>query len=564
MDIPAPPAPPPGVHFAPMVPKSGFMDGTDGTVRMAWARYHAPMSFAYGNGLTFGSASPAAREGAVAGAVATDLSTQNPLVATMLDSLLTAGVGTGLTLSAKVDAKALGITEEQAATLNDALETAWSNYWTNANEVDTTGRFSGDELAATAYLTALRTGEILAVFDWSRAPGGKWFSKVSLLDPTQLDRSITGYRDGFNCVNGVAFDRKSGRLKGYYLRQLPMGSMNAPPVGAFVPAYTRWGRRKVLHIMEVRSPRDVRGLSPVVGGLTPSQERESLAEFTLANALLQTMFGLTVTSDLPSTAAFKALGVNDEMSGMADFVGPRADWYSKAKINPAPGVINHLYPGDKLNFNSVQNPSHTFEAFDRSLVRKAARAAGLSYEEASGDFSQSNFAASRLALELPHRLNMRRRKHYVVKFYAEIYRAFVEETVMRGLIEVPDSALPFHANPDAWTRAKWRGMGKASPDRKKEIDAVEKELKLGFSTLEDVLAEKGIDLEQHIAALKAERALLAKAGLVHPYGPDSTAYAEADEAEGETDEGDDQPTGKPADEPPGRYLPTPTRQPAKR
>lgn len=556
MDIPASPAPPPGVNVAPLKPQAGFMDGTDGTPRMAWARYSVPMTFAFGNGLSFGSASPAAREGAVVGAVATDLSTQNPLVATMLDSLLTAAVGTGLTLSAKVDAKALGITDRQAAALNDVLETAWSNFWTNANEVDTTGRFAGDELATTAYLTALRTGEILAVFDWSRAPGGRWFSKVALLDPTQLDRSITGYRDGFNCVNGVAFDPKSGRLKGYYLRQLPMGSMNAPPTGTFVPAYTRWGRRKVLHIMEAKSPRDVRGLSPVVGGLTPSQERESLGEFTLANALLQTMFGVTVTSDLPAAAAFKALGVNDEMSGMSDFVGPRADWYSKAKINPAPGVVNHMFPGDKLNFNAVQNPSHTFEAFDRSLVRKAARGAGLSYEEASGDYSQTNFSAARLALELPHRLNMRRRKHYVIRFYAEVYRAFVEETVMRGLIEVPDAALPFHANPDAWTRAKWRGMGKASPDRSKEIQAIERELKLGYSTLEDVLAEKGVDLEQHIAALKAERALMSEAGFVHPYGPDSTVYAEEEEHEA-----GDQP---PEPDEPGRYLPTPTHQPAKR
>ena len=66
----------------------------------------------------------------------------------------------------------------------------------------------------------------------------------------------------------------------------------------------------------------------------------------------------------------------------------------------------------------------------------------------------------------------------------------------------------------AYCASKWTGKGKVSADPYKDALAVEKELELGLTTLEEALSERGLDLETTIAQRKAERELLAAAGLI--------------------------------------------------
>ncbi len=522
-------------ELAPPNVKADFQSGTDGRgPRLAWARYQSPL----GMGWNAGANSPlaiqyggrTARDAVAASVIANDLATSNPALSTILDTSETNAVGTGLTLSSKPDADALGISPEAARKLSHAIETRWKAWAENAREVDISGRFDMHGLAAAAYRSALLNGEIVATLDWQSFRGVTTRTKVALLDTRQLDATIIGERDGWRVLNGVAFDQR-GRVGGYYLRELPLGATYIQPMAKFTPAFTAWGRRKVIHLFELKDPRQVRGLSPLVGALTPAQEREANAEFTLANALLQTQFALTVESDLPPQAALGGLSVNDEMSGMSGFVEDRASWYSKSKISPQPGTVNHLAPGDKLKMNKVENPTATFDAFDKSLTRKAARAAGESYENVSGDYSMTNFSASRMAGEQPHRMTMKRRRNLVEAFYRAVFDAWLEEQLETGAIEAPDGAPPFYAMRDAYTSSKWLGWGRAEPDKKKAADATVLELENGLTTFEDALAERGLDLETHIQNLKNERDLLKAAGLDHPFYPGATITQNRDDTE---------------------------------
>jgi lambda family phage portal protein len=508
-----------------LAPAAGFMDGTDGAPRMAWARYGSSGLGSYSGGspyvMTMGG--PTARERGQAAGVATDLATSNPAIATIIESLVTNALGTGLTLSSKPDAEALGISVEDAKALSDTIEKKWKAFAANPLAVDWTGRFDLHALAAAAYRSFLVNGEVVATLEWKRAPGSSTSTKVNLLDPRQLDTTKTTHEDASFSLNGVAFD-KTGRVAGYWLRNLPLGNTYAAPMPTLIPASTPWGRQRVIHIFDLTDARQVRGLSPLVAALTPAHERESLAEFTMASALLQSTYALTVESDLPANAAFAGLSVSDQMSGgfsggMGEYAAGKAEWYSRSKITPQPGVVNHLSPGDKLRMNSVQTPNSTFESFDKSLTRKAARAAGTTHEDVSGDWSAVNFSASRMASELPHRLNMRRRKAIVEKFYASVYAAWLEEQIETGQIAVPQSAAQFWAAKEAYTSATFIGLGRAEPDRKKAADATILELENGLTTLGAALAERGIDLDVHVEELQRERGILRAAGLDHPFFP---------------------------------------------
>ncbi len=459
--------------------------------------------------------------------VATDLAVSNPTLATTIETLTTNAVGNGLTLSMKLDGELLGITKAEARLLGSAIEKRWIAWASNPLEADLSGRFTLHDIAAAAYKTWLRTGEIVAALDWQRCPGASTRTKVNLLDPAQLDGTKTLMGPGGNrTLQGVIFNNK-GRAVGYYLLPYTLGNtVQRAPSQAF-DAYTPWGRQRIVHIFESLTAGQVRGLSPLAASLTPAHEKNSLQEFTLANALVQTQNAITVESDLPSQSAFAQIAPHDSLTpslpaasdgrslsnAMAEAGSYRADYYSKAQIALEAGVVTHLAQGDKLRFHRSETPNSTYDAFDKSLARSAAKAAGSSYEDVSGDYSETSFSASRMASEMPHRINLRRRSMIVERFYRAVFAAWLEEQIETGRIELPNGAPQFHSARDLYTASKWLGYGRVSPDPKKTVEADVLEIQHNLATLSDKLAERGLDLETVIEERKAERELLQAAGL---------------------------------------------------
>ena len=499
-----------------------FTNGTSNQhTRLAWARYTPPwnLSGSYSGGAYNAGAGGISRDRNLASTIATDFQTTNATVATLIENLSTHNVGTGLNLSAKIDASAIGATPDEARALSSQIERAWKRYAGSPLECDLAGRHTLHELALAGFRSYLTTGELLAVIDWKRMPGATTRTKVQMLDSRQLDQTKTVLSDGgMATMAGVTFNA-AGRVVGYFLIPLQIGKPCVTMQSNFVPAFTPWGRPRVLHLYDLVAPGQVRGLSPLVAALTPSQEKATLGEFTLDSALLQTQYALTIESDLPSYAALNGLRVDDGLQGglpapqQYDPIGGRLEFYQQSKITAQPGVINHLAPGDKLKMNRSETPNSTYLPFDKSLMRSAAKAAGSSFEDVSGDYSDTSFSASRLAMETPHRINMRRRATITEKLYRAVYSAWLEEMIETGQIVLPKSALPFYAARDVYLQSAWLGSGRIQADPLKAAQAVVLELEHGLTTLGDALAERGLDLEEVIEQRKAEMQMLLEAGL---------------------------------------------------
>ena len=530
-------------------PRADFDTGTDGQLRTTWRRsYDSPLGFGWDavgcSPYAIGLGGRVARQAARAAHVATELATSNPVIATIIETLTTNAVGTGLTLSSKPDVATLGIPAEMGRTISHRIETAWRAWSSSALECDATGRFDLSALAACFFKSWLVSGEGLAALEWKAVRGAKSRTKVCLLDPRQIDGTLFMSTSTGSTWAGVAFDG-NGRLSGFMIRDVPIAGMEVKP-SRYVAAFTSWGRPRIIHAFEPIDPKQVRGLSPLVAALTPANERESLAEFSIVNALLQTQYALTIESDLPPQRALGGLNAHEPAeggaAGMADFLAGREAFYGQTTIKMAPGVINHLPPGDKLKMNKVANVD-TFEPFHRALTMSAARAAGAMYEEASGDYSNTSFSASRLAQELPYRLTLRRRKLILERFYGDVFGAWLDEAIETRTIELPEGAPDYWKFRDAYRACRWLGIGRAEPDRKKAAEADALELELCLSTLTDALAARGIDAETHFEDLKAERALMQDAGLDKPFFPGSVTtqnrreYIEKEPA-GQNGEGD--------------------------
>lgn len=299
-----------------------------------------------------------------------------------------------------------------------------------------------------------------------------------------------------------------------------MGSWHTAPIAKFVPHKTSFGRTKVIHIFQNEDARQVRGRSPLVGALTPGIEQSTLAELLMARSLIEASYTMSIESALSPKEALDGLVVNERLGHtqqFEDWAGQRDEFYSQAKIHAAPGVVNFLAPGDKMITHAMQSPGAHYNSFDKSLLRRTAKAAGSAFEDLTGDFSQTSFSASRMATYLPHHINLRRRREIAARFYQECFVAFLEESINLGRIELPKDAPSFYEAKSEYTRTKWLGLGRVSPDEKKSAEAIALQLELGTTTYTDALGEMGIDFESQIEVLQEERATLEKLGLSHPF-----------------------------------------------
>lgn len=513
----------------------GFMHGTDGKPSLTWARYSAPV-FRAGYGPYVGTpGAEVSRERSLAAAVTADLLTSNSVIATLVENLAVYGVGNGLTLSSRPDHVALGISPEAARELSNRIERAWQAWASDPVECDASGRHSLHQLATAAYKSWIITGEAMVLLDWQRGNGAQTATKVKLLDSRQLDQTISRVEGNGSSLQGVQFDAR-GRVVGYWIRPFVLGSINAAPQAVFVRARTSWGRIRALQIFDLITPGQIRGLSPLTAALSAAHSKGTLREFSLSAALTQTMTATTIESDLPTPQALNAFNVNDGLQHTGGFPTPdqwlkvNAEFYAENKVSLQPGTITHLLPGEKVKMHRSEHPNSVYDAFDKSLGREAAKAAGSSYEDTLGDYSTTSFSASRLALELPGRINKRRRAAIVEPFYRTAFAAWLEESFETGRIELPKGAPAFWENPAAYTESLWRGEGKPVADPYKQAMADILEIENGLSTLEEKLGERGHDLEEVISQRKSEKEQLEAAGLSYPV-PQNHAELPDDPAE---------------------------------
>ena len=104
----------------------------------------------------------------------------------------------------------------------------------------------------------------------------------------------------------------------------------------------------------------------------------------------------------------------------------------------------HLLRAINSSNTDAKAVSNTYDAFDKSIQRRAAKAAGVSAESLTGNYAEVNFSASRLAEALPNLINDIRRKQVVERFYKSVFTAWLEEQINLGAIEIPKNARGFY------------------------------------------------------------------------------------------------------------------------
>lgn len=445
-------------------------------------------------------------------------------------------VGSMFLLNIKPRLRALGLDEVWAKEFQEEVEakfTTWAespfNKWADASRRNTLTALV--RLAVGTYVTG---GEVLATAEWLREGDRPYRTCVQMVELSRLSNPQDHAFDRRRTRGGVRLSAQGVPL-GYWIRRAAPGGFFDTPLAhrwSYIRARNSIGRPQVIHIVEQDRPSQTRGVSQIVSSLKEMRMTKRFRDVTLQNAVLNASFAASIESELPTAQAFEGVGGGDIASATVDyaqqFLAAVAVYGENARNMMIDGVrIPHLLPGTKLNLHPTATPNGVGSDFERALIRYLAADLGVSFEQLSKDYSETNYSSARAGMLETWKFMRSRKKGVADEFATIIFRLWFEEAVNAGQIEsmlasvVPN--LYEGLNLEAFCNCAWIGAGYGQIDEMKETQAAVMRIEKGLSTYEEEIGRFGRDWRETFEQRRREQEVMDEMGIevVPPDGQQS-------------------------------------------
>ena len=271
-------------------------------------------------------------------------------------------VGTGLRLSAKPDYRALGRDIMWAKEWARDVESKF-RAWANTTECDAAGQLNLAGLTRLQFSTAWVQGEALALPLWLPDRDKRYATTLQLIDPARLSNP-QGQLDSEQFRSGIEFD-KFGRPKAYHIRTTHPGDtfLFNQIMGKWkrVPAKFRFGRKRVIHLYDVRRVGQSRGKPSLTSIMGDFKMLDHYGRTTLQSAIVNAMVAAFVETPLGPEGIARMFGGDS-----TKYIQERNEWEGTLQG----GSIIPLFPGDKLNGFTPTQPGDAFEPFVSAFLHK--------------------------------------------------------------------------------------------------------------------------------------------------------------------------------------------------
>lgn len=426
-------------------------------------------------------------------------------------------IGAGLQLSAKPDAEALGLTEDQAAELEGQLETKWRQW---AYDIDCycdaarTTNFCG--LLSQSYRSYLTQFEILATGEWlpGRSPYA-YATAIQIVDPNRLS-TPQGMSDNDVMRAGVEFDAMGAPIAYHVSTEHTISPFLSNSIMKWtrIPRETSWGRTRVIHIFDIEQPGQSRGKNGIVSVLSKLKMLERFEKATLQAAILNAVYAAFIKSPLDWASVGAGIGVVDsDQDPTRKYLEQRMEFHQESKIRVDGVQVPHLYPGEEFEFQSAKHPTAAFEAFESAVLRFVASGFGLTYEQLARDYSKTNYSSARAAMLEAWRFFHGKQQMIAGRFARLVYALWLEEAIDRGDIKLPAGAPSFYEAKTAYCRSEWIGPGRGHIDPLKEANADKVRYSMGITTLEELCAQQGRDWREVLKQRREEERYMRSLGM---------------------------------------------------
>jgi lambda family phage portal protein len=419
-------------------------------------------------------------------------------------------VGSHLRVIPKPNYRALGKTKAWADKWTQIVQAKAQAYF-DSTDVDAAGIDDITSMTALSFQSVLVNGGVLKVPVWrERVAPHRATNYRTAFKLVEIDRlsNPDGRMDDEFLRGGIEIDEDGEPFLYHVMQHHPGDIWNGyMQKWEAIPAYTEWGRQRLMHIYSRDRVDQHRGVAWLATSMRDYKTADDMQRHELAAAAANAMIAFTVESAMPAEV------IADVFGGAEGYLAARAA--HKAAFGP--NKVVGLFPGDKLNSFATNRPNSNFGSFMDSTLRAPTAAGGLPLELVLRNFTTMNYSSMRGMMLEAERTFSTFKSWIVRRDLKPSYQLWFEEAVDKG--EIPDCTfeeLYESGNWSAWTDCSWLGDGSGWVDPVKEAQGQQMRMANGTSSLERECAERGIDWRENADQLATEVEYYHQRGLIHP------------------------------------------------
>lgn len=437
-----------------------------------------------------------------------DLLRNSPLALGAINTSCTNIVGTGLKLQARLDRDVIKLSEEEADAWESKTEREW-RLWSESQDCDSSRTLSFIYQQELAFRKTLEDGDSFILIPRIKRNGNPYTLSLQIIEGARVCNADNG-RDTPTLAGGVERD-EAGAPTSYHILDQHPGAMLYGKIRSWTKVRAfgeQTGLRNIIHLYKVLRPGQSRGVPYLAPVIETIKQLDKYTEAEIMAAVIASMFTVFIKTEMGT-------------SGLAPMVGDAqvdaAKSGSDEDMKLAAGAIIGLRQGESTEFADPSRPNSQFDAFVKSILQQVGVALEIPFEILIGHFSAS-YSASRAALLEAWRFFKGRRKWLADCLCQIVYENFLWEAVAIGRIAAPG----FFSDPllrKAYCGALWIGDAPSQIDPEKEVNAAEKRIDLGLSTLDEETTNlTGGDFETNYPRIKKERKMMKRIGMWPPPG----------------------------------------------
>ena len=388
---------------------------------------------------------------------------------------------------------------QKGGRLNKSLNLEIKNAWLDFRRkgvYEVTGQWSGQTLDEVILQRLATDGGVILRLHRGYA-GNKYRFAVQAIEVDALDLWYnTTFQGTHNRVTMGVETNSFAKPVAYWLLdyyQSDLMANNATGTRVRVPA------EDIIHLWlpsRITSVRGVSWLAPAMIDLRMLGKYEEAAVISARNAAAKMGF----------YEREKDLGVRYEGQGELK------DGTIIEEVNP--GLIIDLPTGVKFKAFDPGQPNDTYPDFRKNILRTICSGLGAMYNSVGNDLESINYSSARFGKDVENENWKSLQRFYAEQLCQEVFNAWLECAVLAGTIEMPFSQIE-----NVQKSVVWRPRGYSYVDPTKEIQAALAAIDGGLSTYRKELADLGVDFDEFLDEVEAERDELERRGIVfvNPY-----------------------------------------------
>jgi lambda family phage portal protein len=432
------------------------------------------------------------------------------------NTLTTNVVGWGIKPKPKIDAEALGLSDEARDEWERNTMREFE-LWAESCMCDAERQQNFYGLQELAFLSMLVSGDCFVLFGMKENKQTPYQTTIRVLEADRIgtpesngDSSVKELDGGGRIVDGVELDKEGAVVRYYISNRHPLAEENSEeltytPIEAFGKDT---GYPNIVHVMTHERPEQRRGVPFVAACIENQKQFDRYLTAELAAQVVSSMLTAFIINDADGASVGLEDSV-DEEEKVTD---------NDLNLELRPGAIYDLPPGKKIETVNPLRQNTAFEGFVSTFETLIGSGLNIPKEVLIHKYD-SNYTASRSALLDFWKTVRVYRSKFNRMFNQQIWEIWLSEAVAIGRVEAPG----FFDDPAirrAWCGGMWHGVTMGHVDPQKEVEAAILRIQHNLSTEEQEAAEyNGNDWAEVIRQRRKELEALADLQIGEPFEP---------------------------------------------